>query len=174
MMYGDRDYACNWIGGEKASLAVPYGRAADFAAAGYAPLLTPDGLGGWTRQLGNYSFTRVYQSGHEVPSYQPAAAYEIFMRATFNRDIATGLVPVTDDFSTHGPGDTWAFKNAPPAMPEPKCHILKPGTCLPGLWEKVKAGRVVVKDWFVIKELADGDESGGTLVEQVQDIIDEL
>ncbi len=171
MMYGDRDYACNWLGGEKASLAVPYSRAAEFANTGYSPLLTPAGLSGWTRQLGNYSFSRVYQSGHEVPSYQPEAAYEIFMRATFNRDIATGLIPVTDDLLTVGPKDTWAFKNVPPEMPAPRCHILTPGSCLPEVWEKVLGGRVVVKDWFVVEELPDDEilvtsmESQGTIDE---------
>lgn len=38
LVHGDRDYPCNWVGGEAASLAVPYSRAAGFARAGYAPL----------------------------------------------------------------------------------------------------------------------------------------
>lgn len=62
MMYGDRDYPCNWVGGEAASLAVPYSRAEDFAGAGYAPLVTPEGVQGMTRQFGNFSFTRVFQA----------------------------------------------------------------------------------------------------------------
>lgn len=62
MMYGDRDYPCNWVGGEAASLAVPYSKAEDFAGAGYAPLVTPEGVQGMTRQLGNFSFTRVFQA----------------------------------------------------------------------------------------------------------------
>ena len=157
MMYGDRDYACNWVGGERASLAVPYSRAAEFANAGYAPLLTPDGISGWSRQFGNFSFSRVYQAGHEVPAYQPAAAYEIFMRATFNRDIPTGLVEVNDEFTTLGPQSTWSIKNIPPEMPKPRCHILRPMTCLPEVWERVKKGKVVVKDWFVVDEKSDDD-----------------
>ncbi|KAH8647247.1 serine carboxypeptidase [Xylariales sp. PMI_506] len=155
MMYGDRDYACNWVGGEKASLSVPYSRAGEFAEAGYAPLLTEDGFSGMTRQLGNYSFTRVFQSGHEVPAYQPAAAYAIFMRATFNRDIPTGVSPVTDDLTTVGMKDTWSIKNTPPETPEPKCYILRPGTCTSEAWEKVKTGKAVVKDWFVVDEVED-------------------
>src|SRR4051794_32204524 len=99
------------MGGENVSLAVPYSNAAAFARTGYAPLVTLDGISGMTRQLGNFSFTRVFQAGHEVPAYQPVAAYEIFMRATFNRDIATGLLGVTDDLATVGPGDTRFIKN---------------------------------------------------------------
>ncbi len=178
MMYGDRDYACNWIGGEKASLGVPYGRADEFARTGYSPLLTPDGFSGWTRQLANFSFTRVYQSGHEVPAYQPAAAYEIFMRATFNRDIPTGLLPVTHNYATVGPHDTRIFKNTPPEMPKPRCHILQPGSCTPDVWAKLEAGRVVVKDWFVVDVLPDEDSNsirvsseGGS---KGQEVIDEL
>ncbi|KAI5457496.1 Alpha/Beta hydrolase protein [Mariannaea sp. PMI_226] len=164
MMYGDRDYACSWTGGEAASLAIPYSRAADFAKAGYAPFLTADGESGRTRQFGNFSFTRVYQAGHEVPAYQPAAAYDIFMRATFNRDIATGLLPVSDELTTLGPKDTWHIKNTLPERPEPRCYILKPLTCLPDVWAEVESGRAVVKDWYVVEEeetsgevLADGD-----------------
>lgn len=158
MMYGDRDYPCNWVGGEAASLAVPYSKAAEFARAGYAPLLTPDGPKGMTRQLGNFSFTRVFQAGHEVPSYQPLAAHEIFRRATFGLDIPTGLFTTDDEFATVGPSDVWHIKGNPPVPPEPKCYILTPKTCLPEIWKKVLAETVKVKDWFVV---ADEDTAGG-------------
>ncbi|KAK2023101.1 serine carboxypeptidase [Colletotrichum zoysiae] len=157
MMYGDRDYACNWVGGERASLAVPYSRSLDFANAGYAPLVTPDGVTGMTRQLGNYSFSRVFQAGHEVPAYQPVAAYEIFMRATFNRDVATGLVPVTDELSTVGVRDTWHIKNVPPPRPDPICYVLKPETCRPEVWERVVDGTALVRDWYVVGGEGDDD-----------------
>ncbi|EFQ32467.1 serine carboxypeptidase [Colletotrichum graminicola M1.001] len=155
MMYGDRDYACNWVGGEKASLAIPYNRSVDFANAGYAPLVTPDGVTGMTRQFGNYSFSRVYQAGHEVPAYQPVTAYEVFMRATFNRDIATGLTPVTDELSTVGVRDTWHIKNVPPPQPDPICYVLKPETCHPEIWEKVINGTALVNNWYVVGDAAD-------------------
>ncbi|GAP91541.2 putative serine carboxypeptidase [Rosellinia necatrix] len=152
LVYGDRDYASNWAGGEAASLAVPWRRAAEFAAASYAPLLTPrepppnhgggygeeggEGGGGCeysglTRQVGNFSFTRVFQAGHEVPSYAPGAAHAIFARAASGRDIATGLVPVTDGLVTSGVRDAWTVRNAPPERPRPRCYILKPESCLP-------------------------------------------
>jgi carboxypeptidase C (cathepsin A) len=156
MMYGDRDYACNWLGGEQASLAIPYSRAEDFAEVGYAPLVTPNGIDGMTRQLGNFSFTRVFQSGHEVPSYQPVAAYEIFQRATFGRDIATGLFPVSDEYATIGPKDTFFIKNVPPERPEPRCYVAKPGTCTDEVWETVKNGTAIIKDWFVVGVKEDG------------------
>jgi hypothetical protein len=174
MVYGDRDYACNWMGGEAVSLAIPYSRAADFAATGYAPLLTEDGLSGMTRQLGNFSFTRVFQAGHEVPSYQPAAAYDIFARATFNRDIPTGLVPVTDDFATVGLKDTWSIRNAPPEVPTSRCNILKPETCIPSIWEKVVSGKVVVENWFVVGETEEEDATKVMPDEKGQQVVGEL
>ncbi|PTB41792.1 uncharacterized protein TrAFT101_009592 [Trichoderma asperellum] len=152
MMYGDRDYACNWIGGEKASLAVPYSHSEDFARAGYAPFLTEKGVSGLTRQYGNYSFSRVFQAGHMVPAYQPEAAYEIFMRATFNRDIPTGLQPVEDDLSTDGPSDTWHVMNEPPEVPTPRCYILAPQSCLPKIWKKVVDGTAQIRNWIVSED----------------------
>ncbi|KAH8900546.1 lysosomal protective protein precursor [Thozetella sp. PMI_491] len=152
MMYGDRDFTCNWMGGEKVSLAVPYSKADSFSHAGYAPLLTSRGVSGMTRQHGNFSFTRVFQAGHEVPAYQPVAAYEIFRRAMFNKDIATGLLPVTDDLSTVGPHDTLFIKNAVPKKPKPRCYILKPSSCLPGVWAAVVNGTALVRDWYVIED----------------------
>ncbi|TDZ37432.1 Carboxypeptidase S1-like protein A [Colletotrichum spinosum] len=177
MMYGDRDYACNWVGGERVSLAIPYSRSGEFASAGYAPLATPDGITGMTRQHGNYSFSRVFQAGHEVPSYQPIAAYEIFMRATFNRDIATGLLPVTDELSTFGPRDTWHIKNVPPAQPEPVCYVLKAESCPPEVWERVSGGTALVKDYYVIGDVFDGDDAADDEfvgAEEEQQVFDEL
>ncbi|KAB5522165.1 carboxypeptidase C [Coniochaeta sp. 2T2.1] len=160
MMYGDRDYGCNWVGGEKASLAVPWKDAERFAKAGYMPLVAGDTVAGMTRQVGRYSFTRVFQAGHEVPSYQPEAAYEIFRRATLGLDIPSGSTVVDDEYATEGPRSTWHIKNAVPEMPKPKCYILKPITCLPEVWERFVAGKAVVKDYFVVEE---DDEAVGLL-----------
>ncbi|KAK1764020.1 Alpha/Beta hydrolase protein [Phialemonium atrogriseum] len=129
LVYGDRDYVCGSIGGERVSLAIPHARRSAFVEAGYAPLVTAvDGV-----------------AGHEVPSYQPVAAYESFRRATFDLDIATGLVP-----------DVWHIKNVPSERPAARCYVLNPLTYLPEVWEMVEAGTAVVRDWFVV-----GGETGG-------------
>jgi carboxypeptidase C (cathepsin A) len=65
MMYGDRDFVCNWIGGERVSLAINYKNTENFHAAGYSPIVSEVGIGGMVRQYGNFSFSRVYQAGHE-------------------------------------------------------------------------------------------------------------
>ena len=53
LIYGDRDYMCNWIGGENVSLAIPYSFAADFERAGYQPVqVNKTYVGGQVRQVG--------------------------------------------------------------------------------------------------------------------------
>ncbi|KAI0123686.1 carboxypeptidase C [Xylariales sp. AK1849] len=159
LMHGDRDYNCNWLEGEMSSLAVPHSRAVEFSKAGYAPFLTIDGASGMTRQVGNYSSTRVFQSGHMIPAYQPVAAYEIFMRATLGNDIATGSISVTEDYATNGPKEIWGIKNTPPEKPKPECYILKPDTCTREIWEKVKSEKVLVKNWFVVDDVDETEMS---------------
>ena len=56
----------NWFGGQAVSLAVNYTHADEFAKAGYAPMTVNGTEYGETREVGNFSFTRVYESGHEV------------------------------------------------------------------------------------------------------------
>jgi len=67
LVHGDRDFVCNWIGGEAASLLVNYTGSDDFASAGYSPIFSGSNmaLGGFVRQSGNFSFSRVFQAGHE-------------------------------------------------------------------------------------------------------------
>ncbi|KFY09286.1 hypothetical protein V491_08278 [Pseudogymnoascus sp. VKM F-3775] len=155
MMYGDRDFACNWLGGEAVSELIEYEGAKGFKSAGYAPIVTSEGEGGFVRQYGNYSFSRVFQAGHEVPWYQPEVSYEIFMRAMFNRDIATGLLPVSDDLTTTGLSSTFHIKNEVPEYPEPKCYVRAPGTCTPEQYATVIDGTAIVKDFFVVGNVKD-------------------
>jgi hypothetical protein len=50
---------------------------------------------------------RIYESGHEVPFYQPLAALTIFERAINGKDIATGKVDVPQrGYVTVGPAQS--------------------------------------------------------------------
>jgi len=92
----------NWYGGEAVSKAVNYTYTEQFNAAGYTPM-TVDGIEyGVTREYGNFSFTRVYEAGHEVPYYQPIAALALFNRTINNMDTATGMKKITQNLSTNG------------------------------------------------------------------------
>lgn len=102
MLYGDADYICNWFGGEAVSLAVEHADKAAFNAAGYTPFLVDGVEYGEVREYGNFSFTRIYEAGHEVPYYQPVASLEHFKRVLNHVIIADGSKVVTDDYSTNG------------------------------------------------------------------------
>jgi len=153
LVYGDRDYACNWYGGEQVSLALNYSRTQAFHDAGYASIETNSTyVGGKVRQHGNLSFSRVYEAGHEVPAYQPETAYHIFMRALFNQDIATGSVDtaVSLDYSSAGPSDTLAFRNEPIEQPLQFCYTLDPGsTCTEEQIEAIESGSATICQYIV-------------------------
>jgi len=52
MVYGDRDFACNWIGGEKTSLAIPWSGRKGFESAGYQPIyLNESYIAGQVREV---------------------------------------------------------------------------------------------------------------------------
>ncbi|KAJ0382564.1 hypothetical protein COL922a_012295 [Colletotrichum nupharicola] len=158
LIFGDRDFACNWIGGEKVSLAIPWADQENFAKAGYQPLLTNETYeGGQVRQYGNLSFIRVYQAGHAVPAYQPESAYQIFNRALFNLDVATGKVDtaLNSNYSTQGPSDTFAIKNEIPPQYEDFCYVLDPSTCTEAQVAALRNGTGVIKDYIMTEPAYD-------------------
>ncbi|KAF2009658.1 peptidase S10, serine carboxypeptidase [Aaosphaeria arxii CBS 175.79] len=106
LLYGDADYICNWFGGEAVSLAINYTNSAAFRAAGYAPFLVDGEEYGAVREYGNFSFTRIYEAGHEVPYYQPKASLEHFKRVLEKRVIADGEGVVTGDYGTNGTAES--------------------------------------------------------------------
>ncbi|KAI9808965.1 MAG: hypothetical protein M1826_003943 [Phylliscum demangeonii] len=165
MMYGDRDYACNWLGGETVSLSVKYSASAQFRAAGYQGIqVNSTYVGGEVRQYGNLSFSRVFEAGHEVPAYQPETAYKIFRRAMFNRDIATGAIDTArhSNYSSRGPASSFAIIDPVPASPEPTCYIWAPGTCTDAQYLSLLDGSAIVMDYIVIGQQPNATVPGGT------------
>ncbi|KAF2758678.1 alpha/beta-hydrolase [Pseudovirgaria hyperparasitica] len=155
LVYGDRDYACNWFGGEAVSKAINYTNTEAFNAAGYAGIQVNDSyIGGQVRQYGNLSFSRVYEAGHEVPAYQPETALRIFERALFNMDIATGQINTAENanYGTEGPTSTFDIKNEVIPMPAPTCYVLDPDQCTDDQWESVSNGTALVRNWIVVDE----------------------
>lgn len=102
LIYGDADYICNWFGGQELSLRVKYTHAKEFRESGYVPFMVDGTEYGEVRQYGNFSFMRMYESGHEVPYYQPKAALEAFRRVLGNLILSDGSKPVTPDYGTNG------------------------------------------------------------------------
>jgi len=103
LYYGDADYICNWFGGQAISLALQYKYSKEFAQQGYAPLVWGGKEYGEVREYGNFSFTRIYEAGHEVPYYQPQGSFALFDRAINFVDLATGTKKVTGKLGSNGP-----------------------------------------------------------------------
>lgn len=133
-MYGDRDYICNWLGGEAISLAVAEATspsyAANFASSGYAPIIVNTSyIGGDVRQYGNLSFSRIFDAGHSVPAYQPETAFQVFARIMMGTSLSTGEAISLDTFSSSGPVNS-THTNSLPASPSATCWLRNvPGTC---------------------------------------------
>ncbi|KYK58766.1 hypothetical protein DCS_05784 [Drechmeria coniospora] len=108
LVHGDRDFSCNWFGGEAVSLSIAQQAEGDysikFPAAGYEPIrVNKTYIGGEVRQFGNLSFSRIYQAGHAIPSYQPETAFQVFSRILTGKSVSTGKEINMDTFGTKGP-----------------------------------------------------------------------
>ncbi|KAI1867757.1 uncharacterized protein JN550_006898 [Neoarthrinium moseri] len=98
---GDADFDCNWIGGEAVAYEI---LAPGFNNAGYENFTTRDGdVHGQVKQTAGFSFTRIYESGHMVPFYQPLAALDLFERTISRTDIATGTQNASSVYQSTGP-----------------------------------------------------------------------
>ncbi|KAH8894549.1 serine carboxypeptidase [Thozetella sp. PMI_491] len=97
---GDADANCNWLGAE--AVAEKIG-AKGFAKAGYTDIRTSDGVvHGQVKQAGNFSFVRIFESGHMVPFYQPLAALALLNRTIHGLDLHTGSLAVSANYLTKG------------------------------------------------------------------------
>ena len=148
-IYGDRDYICNWLGGEAVSLKLAsatspeYG--ANFSSAGYAPIIVNDTyIGGVVRQFGNLSFSRIYQAGHAVSFYQPETAFQVFARIIMGTSVSTGEDINLEVFDTTGPANATHTDDLPKKM-KPTCYIRGfQDTCDDDAQKLVTDGRGVV------------------------------
>ncbi|RDA85724.1 hypothetical protein CP532_5939 [Ophiocordyceps camponoti-leonardi (nom. inval.)] len=123
MVYGDRDWICNWKGGEQISKAINHTQAELFSKAGYTNVEDDGKSVGQVRQQGLLSFTRVFQASHFVSFTQPKASFAIFDRAMGGNDIATGNIKVDGNFTTQGSAESTAITEKPAVVP-PVCHLL--------------------------------------------------
>lgn len=103
MYFGDADYTCNWFGGEAWSYTLSNVPDYTGGKAGFVNISTSDDIvHGVVKTAGNFSFVRIYESGHEVPFYQPLAALEMLNRTLNYMDIATGLNQLNSSYVTTG------------------------------------------------------------------------
>ncbi|TKA68290.1 hypothetical protein B0A55_04291 [Friedmanniomyces simplex] len=127
---------------------------ARFRDAGYEYIHTNHSYsGGVVRQNGNLSFSRVFDSGHDVAAYQPETNFQIFNRAVFNKDIATGRLPTNgrfNDYSTTGPSSSFSIKNKLPDIPDPICYLFSASSsCTLDQFLALQNGSATVVDFVV-------------------------
>ena len=68
---GDRDFICNWRGGEAWTAAVEWSGQAAFNANAYKDWAVNGKAAGQLKGHNNFKFLRVYEAGHMVPMDQP-------------------------------------------------------------------------------------------------------
>jgi hypothetical protein len=153
LIYGDRDYRCNWYGGENVSLSLEFDEAEKFRDSGYQPIVTNASYsGGLVREHGPLSFSRIYQAGHGVAGYQPETLSVLFDRVMFGRDVSTGEVELTDAFATKGPKTVYDVLSNVPEPMENRCFVpLASSTCTKEQQMALLDGSAVVEDWVVVE-----------------------
>ncbi|KAF2126297.1 alpha/beta-hydrolase [Dothidotthia symphoricarpi CBS 119687] len=154
LIYGDRDYRCNWLGGEAVSLAMSYSSAPSFRSAGYEPIHTNSTFnGGVVRQHNKISFSRVFDAGHAVGAYQPETVSKIFDRVMFDSDVATGNTSTAGNssYSSTGPESSLGIKNVLPPSPKNECYLWDAFlTCVDDELLALANGTAVVKDFILV------------------------
>jgi len=72
---GNKDFICNWRGGEAWTNQVKWSKASQFQTANYTQYVDSNGtVIGDYKQVDNFSFLKVHDAGHMVPLDQPANA----------------------------------------------------------------------------------------------------
>ena len=125
LIYGDRDYVCNWFGGEATSFAVAGAlpQYMGWYGAGYTPVVVNSSyIGGVVREYANLSFTRVYDAGHLVPAYQPETAFTIFSRIIQGTEVGLGTVVDLPTFGSIGAANA-THTNSAPQPASPTCFL---------------------------------------------------
>lgn len=126
LIHGDRDYICNWLGGEAVSFAIAAAAGSSYLpwySAQYSPIVTNNSyIGGVVKEFGNLSFARIYDAGHLVPAYQPETAFTVFTRIIKGTGISLGLDIDRSTFLSSG--DTNAtHTNSAPSAASPTCYL---------------------------------------------------
>ncbi|TBU21286.1 alpha/beta-hydrolase [Dichomitus squalens] len=75
---GDADINCNWLGGHASVLAMDWYGNQTLHKTPFTNMTIGGKAVAAIQNVDNFSFARVFQAGHEVPAFQPAAAFEIF------------------------------------------------------------------------------------------------
>lgn len=92
---GDKDFICNWRGGEKWTDTVNWNGHADYSKVQYVDWTANGKSAGALKAFKNLKFLRVYNAGHMVPMNQPGAA------SVMLKEFITGGVLKFDELPTY-------------------------------------------------------------------------
>lgn len=79
---GDKDFICNWRGGEAWTHEVNWDHKTDFNAGNYSDWNVEGKAAGALKTAKNLKFLRVFDAGHMVPMNQPVAALQMLNEFT--------------------------------------------------------------------------------------------
>ncbi|KAL9001352.1 MAG: hypothetical protein Q9169_000243 [Polycauliona sp. 2 TL-2023] len=166
LIYGDRDYVCNWVGGEAVSFAIAAQSPAysPFYSAGYASIvINSTYVGGMVRQYGNLSFSRIYDAGHLVPAYQPETAFTVFSRVILGTDLSFGQPVDLNNYQTNGTANATYTSKAPESA-KPTCWIRDvENTCTGEQKDKIVKGDGVVVNGILYDKESDWHTPGSSV-----------
>lgn len=168
LIYGDRDFICNWAGGEAVSysIAAQAPKYSPFYLAGYADIVVNNSyVGGVVRQYGNLSFSRIYNAGHLVPAYQPETAFTVFTRIIMGSDISLGGPIDLSSFSSNGTANA-TFTNLAPATAKPLCYIRNiPDSCTDEQKELIRQGEGTIINGVWYKDSSNWQAPASTVTQ---------
>ena len=157
-LYGDRDYICNWLGGEAVSFSVAAQLSTymPFYTAGYGDIVVNESyVGGAVRQYGNLSFSRIYDAGHLIPAYQPETAFTVFTRVIMGTEISTGEPVDLATFASTGDANA-THTNTAPDQADPTCWLRNiQGTCDEDQTKMLRNGQGVIINGILYEDESD-------------------
>ena len=158
LIYGDRDYICNWLGGQAVSFSIAAQSQAytPFYSAGYADIVVNNSyVGGAVRQYGNLSFSRIYDAGHLIPAYQPETAFTVFTRIIMGSDISLGELANLATYTSNGTANATYTTKAPEQL-QPTCWIRNIGnSCNKNQKAMLQQGQGVIINGVLYNDVSD-------------------
>jgi len=166
LIYGDRDYLCNWLGGQAVSFSIAANSPGytPFYSAGYAEIVVNDTyVGGVVRQYGNLSFSRIYDAGHLIPAYQPETAFTVFTRIIMGNDISLGEPADLSSYKSNGTTNATRTAKAPDQL-APTCWARNiDSSCNADQKVMLQQGRGVIINGALYSESSDWKAAPSTI-----------
>jgi carboxypeptidase C (cathepsin A) len=84
---GDADSVCDWFGGFASANAIEFSASSTFKDKAVVNYTVEGVAKGTYKTVDNLSWLRVFESGHEVPYFQPEVALQVFKQTMQKKPI---------------------------------------------------------------------------------------